>query len=158
MHTIALVLSIMFFIAGLLGTVLPVLPGAILIYSGMLLYGFMTRFATLDVNFFILQALVLVVIFFVDFLSSAVATQRFGGSKYAAWGAVIGSILGVLSFGPLGIVVGPFIGAVGTELILGKDLNRAIYVGFGTLMGVLGGTFLKLCAEIAMIIYFFIRI
>ena len=158
METTALILSIILFIAGLLGTILPVLPGAILIYGGMLVYGVMTKFATLDANFFLLQALVLVLIFSVDFLAAAAATRRFNGSKQAAWGAILGTILGLIFFGPLGIVIGPFLGAVVAELVRGIEINQAIRVGFGTLVGILGGTVLKLCAEILMIVYFFMRI
>jgi len=158
LETTALILSIILFIAGLLGTILPVLPGAILIYGGMLVYGVMTKFATLDANFFLLQALVLVLIFSVDFLAAAAATRRFNGSKQAAWGAILGTILGLIFFGPLGIVIGPFLGAVVAELVRGIEINQAIRVGFGTLVGILGGTVLKLCAEILMIVYFFMRI
>lgn len=158
MKAIALILSILLFIAGLLGTVLPVLPGAILIYVGMLVYGLMTGFATLNAQFFILQALVLIFTFFMDFIASSVGTKGFGGSKQAVLGAIIGTILGLISFGPIGIVVGPFLGSVVAEMLQGKQLNQAIYVGFGTLIGSLGGTFLKLCTELLMIICFFIEI
>ncbi len=158
METTALILAIILFIAGLLGTILPILPGAILIYGGMLLYGFMTKFLTLDANFFLLQGLVLVFVFSVDFLASAVGTRRFNGSKQAAWGAIIGTILGLIFLGPLGIVIGPFLGAVVAELLRGIRLSQAIRVGFGTLVGILGGTVLKLCAEILMIVYFFMQI
>lgn len=74
METTALILSIILFIFGLLGTILPILPGAILIYGGMLLYGVMTGFETLDANFFLLQASILVLIFFIDFIASSVGT------------------------------------------------------------------------------------
>lgn len=158
METTALVLSIILFIAGILGTILPVLPGPILVYGGMLLYGYMTKFETLDATFFLLQALVLALIFFVDFIASAVGTRRYNGSKQAAWGAIIGTILGLIFLGPLGIVLGPFLGAVVVELLRGIDIKQAVTVGFGTLVGILGGTILKLLAEIVMIFYFFMRI
>lgn len=158
METTALILSIILFAVGLLGTVLPVLPGAILIYGGMLLYGFMTHFSSLDANFFLMQALVLVLIFSVDFISSIVGTKSFGGSKNAVWGAIIGTMLGIVLFGPLGVIIGPFLGAVAAELLRREDLNKAIRIGFGTLVGFLGGTFLKICAEIIMIVYFFMNI
>lgn len=158
METTALILAIILFLAGLLGTILPILPGAILIYGGMLLYGFMTEFASLDVNFFILQALVLALIFSVDFLASAVGTRHFNGSKQAATGAIIGTILGLLLLGPLGLLIGPFLGAVGAELLRGVKIKQAMLVGFGTLVGILGGTVLKLCAGVLMIVYFFMRI
>ncbi len=158
MNTTALVLAIILFIAGLVGTILPILPGGILIYAGMLLYGFMTQFTTLDLNFFLIQGVVLAFLFFVDYFASALGTRHFGGSKQAAWGAITGTILGVIFLGPLGIVLGPFIGAVGAELIRGAAVKKAFSVGVGTLIGILGGTVIKIGTEVAMIIYFFIRI
>lgn len=157
MATGALIIAIILFIVGLLGTVLPILPGAILIYAGMLIYGFMTGFATLDFTFFLIQGLVFAFIFVVDYWATAAGTRRFGGSKQAGWGAAIGMIVGIF-FGPLGIVIGPFLGAVGAELLRKTELSLAIRVGFGTLVGLLGGTIIKLGVEILMIIYFFIKI
>nr|WP_276538619.1 DUF456 domain-containing protein [Dehalobacterium formicoaceticum] len=141
-----------------MGTVLPVLPGAILIFAGMLIYGFMTRFAALDVPFFILQGLIVIIIFLVDYIASAAGTKRYGGSKQAAWGSVIGTILGVIILGPIGIIIGPFVGAVVVELIRGIKMIPAVRAGFGTIMGILGGTLIKIGAEIIMIVYFFMRI
>ncbi|MCR6546178.1 DUF456 domain-containing protein [Dehalobacterium formicoaceticum] len=155
---VALVVAVIFFVAGLLGTVLPVLPGAILIFAGMLIYGFMTRFAALDVPFFILQGLIVIIIFLVDYIASAAGTKRYGGSKQAAWGSVIGTILGVIILGPIGIIIGPFVGAVVVELIRGIKMIPAVRAGFGTIMGILGGTLIKIGAEIIMIVYFFMRI
>ena len=158
MATGALIIAIVLFIAGLLGTVLPILPGAALIYGGMLIYGLMTDFATLDFTFFLIQGIVFAFIFLVDYWATAAGTRRFGGSKQAGWGAAIGMIVGIF-FGPFGIVAGPFLGAVLAELLLRKtQLSQAIRVGFGTLVGLLGGTIIKLGVEIIMIIYFFIKI
>ena len=95
MQTTALILALVLFVLGLLGTVLPVLPGAILIYGGMFLYGVMTQFSTLDANFFLIQALILVLILAIDFLASAAGARQFQGSRQAVWGAVIGTVLGL---------------------------------------------------------------
>jgi len=156
--TTALVLAIILFIAGLAGTILPILPGAVLIYAGMLLYGFLTDFNTLNAWFFFLQAIALIIVFAIDYIASAVGTRRFGGSSKAAAGAIIGTIVGLIVLGPLGIIIGPFVGATSVELLRGTKLNKAARAGFGTLVGILGGTVVKLCAEIIMIIYFFMRI
>lgn len=157
MTTVALIIAVLLFIIGLLGTVLPILPGAVLIYGGMLIYGLMTEFATLDFNFYLIQGLVFAFIFLVDYLATAAGTRHFGGSKQAGWGAAVGMIVG-LFFGPLGILVGPFLGAVGAELLRKTELSQAIRVGFGTLIGLLGGTIIKLGVEILIIVYFFIKI
>jgi uncharacterized protein YqgC (DUF456 family) len=156
--TIAFILAILFFLAGLIGTVLPVLPGAVLIYGGMLLYGLMTHFTTLNLNFFLLEGVALLIVFVIDYLAAAAATKHFGGSKRAVWGAAAGTILGLIFLGPLGMLIGPFAGAVAAELLGGTAIKQTIRVGLGTLLGVLGGTVIKIGAEILMIVYFFIRI
>ena len=112
MAVFALLLAVVCFLLGLTGTVLPVLPGAILIYAGMLVYGLLTKFASLDATFFLLQGLALLLVFIIDFLAAAAGTRRFGGGKAAAWGAAVGTLAGVIFFGPLGLLAGPFLGAV----------------------------------------------
>jgi uncharacterized protein YqgC (DUF456 family) len=158
MTELALILSVILFVLGLAGIVLPVLPGIILIYAGMLLYGIMTQFATLDANFFLLQGLVVLLASSLDFIATAVGTKRFGGSKNAVWGAVIGILLGLLLFGPFGIILGSFLGAVIAEILLGKNMNNAIRSGFGTLIGIVGATALKIFIGVLMIIAFFFAI
>lgn len=158
MKTIALIITIIMFIIGIIGTILPALPGVVLIFGGMLVYGFMTGFAGLRVWFFLMQVAVMAVIFVVDFLASAVSTKKYGGSRQAALGAALGTILGLIVLGPLGIIIGPFAGSVAAEILLGKEIKQAIRVGFGSLVGVMGGTIFKLAAEAVMIIYFFMTI
>jgi len=89
----------------------------------------MTNFTTLNAYFFILQAFVLVMIISVDYLASAVGTRRFGGSKQAAMGAVIGTIPGLIFLGSLGIVIGPYLGAL---VIIS---NNVIYQSLKNLVG-----------------------
>lgn len=158
MTTTILIITIILFVIGILGTILPVLPGAALIYGGMLFYGFMTGFVSLNALFFLLQGIALIFIFLIDYFASAIGTKRFGGSKQAVIGAVLGTIIGILVLGPLGIIIGPFVGAVIAELFRGTEMKQTLRVGFGTLVGLLGGTVLKICAEIIMIVYFFMRI
>ncbi|MFA5536860.1 MAG: DUF456 domain-containing protein [Bacillota bacterium] len=158
MELIALILAIVFFVIGFIGTIIPVLPGVTLIYGGMLLYGFMTGFSSLDANFFILQTLALLLIIATDFFASALGTRKFGGSKQSAWGAILGTIPGLIFLGPIGIILGPFLGAVLVEMLLGKEVRQAVNVGFGTLIGFIGGTLLKLIAETIMVVYFFMQI
>lgn len=158
MAVFALVLAVILFLLGLAGTVLPVMPGVTLIYGGMVLYGVLTGFTTLDKNFFILQGLAVLLVFAIDYLATAIGSRRFGGSKYAVWGAIIGIIIGLLTLGPFGIIIGPFVGAVTAELAIGKQPNKAVRTGFGTIIGLLGGTVLKLSIEVLMIIWFFMTI
>lgn len=158
MYTLALIIAIVLFIIGLAGTVLPVLPGVGIIYGGMIVYGVMTKFECLDINFFVLQGIACAFILGVDFVASAVGTKAFEGSKHAAKGAVLGTIIGLIFLGPLGIIIGPFTGAVAIELLTGRELKKSLRSGIGTLIGILGGTVIKIAAEVIMIIYFFVKI
>lgn len=156
MSTLALVLAIVCFIVGVIGTILPLLPGVVLVYFGILLYGIMTHFATLHPGFFIVQTIILVIVFASDYVSAAVGAKVFGGSKQAMFGAIVGTILALIFLGPAGIIIGPIAGAFIVELLRGSEVKKALQVGFGTLLGVLGGTLFKLAAELVMIIYFFV--
>lgn len=157
MPVVAMILAVILFMAGLLGTVLPVLPGPLLIYGGMVLYGAMTGFETLGTRFFVLQGVALATAMLVDYAAAAAGARLSGGSRRAALGAVAGTVVALVFLGPLGLVIGPFVGAVGVELLQGIEPVAAFRVGFGTLIGVIGGTLLKLLIGGAMIVFFFLN-
>ncbi|MCL6560368.1 MAG: DUF456 family protein [Firmicutes bacterium] len=155
MSIAGMIIAVVFFTAGVLGTVLPALPGAPLIWLGMLIYGFFVKFNNLPWTFFLGQGLAVALIFLIDYLAGIWGVKRYGGSKAAIWGSVLGGILGVLVMGPFGLIFGPFIGAVAGELYQKSPLEKAFQVGVGTLIGFLGGTVLKLAVEAIMIVWFF---
>ena len=158
MDLFALILAILFFLAGLAGTVLPALPGTPLIFAGMLVYGIMTGFKALDLTFFLLQGIVMSLTFVTEYFATAISTEKFGGSKMASRGAIIGLILGAIILGPLGLVLGAFLGAVTGEFIGNKRFDQSLKAGVGALIGFLGSTIIKLSISVIMIIWFFIRI
>lgn len=158
MSIIGMIIAVLFFIAGVAGTLLPALPGAPLIWLGMFLYGLIVDFNNLPWTFFVGQGLAVALIFFVDYFAGAWGVNRYGGSKEAVWGSVLGGVLGIFLMGPFGLIFGPFIGAVAGELYLKKPLEKAFRVGVGTLIGFLGGIILKLAIEIVMIVWFFIAV
>lgn len=158
MSMTGLIIAVILFVLGFLGTILPALPGPILVWAGMLVYGYFVNFENLPVLFYLLQALVVGLIYVVDYLSVVLGAKKYGGSRYAAWGAAAGTLVGLVTLGPLGVIVGPFAGAVLVELITGRTSQQAVKVGIGTIIGFLGGTFVKLLMEIIMIIWFFIQI
>ncbi|MEW6181916.1 MAG: DUF456 domain-containing protein [Bacillota bacterium] len=155
MSTIGLIGAVILFLAGLAGTILPVLPGAPLILAGMVVYGLFAGFNHLPSYFFVGQALAVVLTFLVDYLSNAWGIKRFGGSKAAIWGGGLGLLCGAFILPPAGIVLGPFFGAFLAELIASGRSGRALRVGMGSLLGFIGGTAVKLGIEIAMIVWFF---
>lgn len=158
MSVLGLIVACLFFVAGVAGTVLPGLPGAPLILLGMIIYGLFTGFYDLPVWFFIFQGIAVGLVFLIDYAANVWGVRRYGGSQAAVMGSLAGILLGVLLLGPLGIILGPFIGAVAGEMIAKKPLSRAVQVGVGTLLGLAGGTALKLVVEAGMIIWFFVVI
>jgi len=143
---------------GVLGTVLPALPGAPLIWLGMFAYGLFTKFQGLGWSFFLGQGLAVALIFAIDYAAGVLGVKMYGGSKYSVWGSILGGIAGAVTGGPFGLIYGPFIGAVAGELLRKNSLGGALRAGLGTLVGFLGGTFLKLAVEALMIAWFFMEI
>ena len=156
MDTFALIVASLFFAAGVVGSFAPVLPGAPLIWAGMLIFGFMTGFEKLDWLFFLLQGLLTVAVFSVDYLATALGTRYFGSTKAAALGALCGLIAGVFFF-PMGLIIGPFAGAMLFELIATQNPETALRSGVGALLGFWGGAVVKLALETGMITWFFLK-
>lgn len=158
MSVVGMLIAVVFFTVGIIGTVLPALPGAPLIWVGMLIYGIFVKFNNLPWTFFAGQGIVVVLLFTIDYLAGLWGVKRYGGSRAAAWGSIWGGLLGMVLMGPFGLIIGPFAGAVAGELYQKNNLNKAFLVGFGSLIGFLGGTALKLVIEILMIVWFFTAI
>lgn len=158
MGILGLIIAVLFFAAGLVGTILPALPGAPLIWLGMLVYGLIAGFEKLSAWFFIGQAMAVVLVFFIDYAANVWGVRRYGGSRPAIWGSLAGIVIGVLLLGPVGLVFGPFIGAVAGDLIAQKPLAAAVRSGVGTIIGMVGGLAFKLLVEAGMIIWFFVAI
>ncbi|RIJ50763.1 DUF456 domain-containing protein [Maribellus luteus] len=136
----------LFMIAGIAGCVLPVIPGPPLSYIGLLMLHFTTRYQ-FSTTFLVIWGIVTVVVYVIDYLIPVWGTKRFGGSKRGVWGSLIGLVIGLFFFPPFGIIIGPFLGAVIGELTAGKDHGSALKSGFGSFMGFLLGTLLKLIAS-----------
>jgi len=154
LDVILVVLGFCFLAGGLIGCILPVLPGPPLSYAALLLLQ-ITQFANFSGKFLLITALITVVVTAVDYILPAWGTKKFGGSRAGTLGAVVGLLVG-LFFSPAGIIVGPFAGAVAGELIAGRDKDTAFRSGFGSLMGFLMGTVMKLTV-CAVFTYYFIQ-
>jgi len=149
---IFLTLSIILMLIGIIGCLVPVLPGPPVSYLGLILLH-VTRFAQFTNSILISLAVVTVIVTIVDYIVPIWGTKKFGGSKYGTRGAAVGLIIG-LFLGPAGIIIGPFIGAVVGELIFKDDMKYAIKAGFGSLLGFLTGIGLKLAASLVITFYF----
>ena len=149
----AFLASLPFILAGLVGIVFPALPGTILILCGFVAYALIAGFDVLHGWFFVGQVVLVGLSYLIDFLATAFGVKMFGGSKAAAWGAVLGSLL-IFVLGPIGILVGPLLGAIVGELLMGEKLKQALHSGVGSFLGFIGGVGAKLIIAGFMISWF----
>ncbi len=156
-NIIALVIASLFFLAGLAGTLLPILPGALMIWLGMLLYGLIAGFENLSLYFFLSQFLLALSVMGVDYLFAVMGSRYFGGTKAALWGAAAGLLIGVFFF-PIGLLVGPFLGAALADLIFRRNAGKAVKSGLGASFGFWSALPIKLGLEAVMIGWFVYRI
>ncbi len=153
--TIFYIIAAILVLAGLAGIILPALPGIPLIFTGMLLAAWTDGFDKVGVGLLVALGVLTLLSVAVDFWAAAVGAKRVGASRLAIIGAVVGTFAG-LFFGPLGLFVGPFAGAVVGELLHGRRLDAggvglATKVGFGTWLGIVFGIALKLMLAFAML-------
>ena len=137
---------------GLLGSVLPVLPGIPLSYLGIILLH-LTSVVQFSSRFLVILGIVVIVVQGLDFIIPVWGTQKTGGSKAGVRGSVIGLLTGFF-MGPWGIIIGPFFGALIGELLVGKTSQKAIKAALGAFLGLLTGTILKLALAGIMIYYY----
>lgn len=144
MEIALLMLSVICFVAGFAGCVLPVLPGPPLSYVGMLLLRW-SGYAHLSTTSLIVWAVVAVAVSVVDFFLTPWMTRRFGGSNGGSWGAVIGLVVGMFLPWPFGPLFGPFAGALVGEIIMGRQqVGKAAHAAFGSFLSFFAGTGVKL--------------
>jgi uncharacterized protein YqgC (DUF456 family) len=153
MDLLLLIFGFLFIILGLIGSILPVLPGPILGWVGLLLLH-LTSAVTKDWNFLGITLAISIIVFALDYIIPALGTKKYGGSKYGVYGSMIGLLLG-LGFGPLGIIIGPFLGALIGELIKdSKDTNKALKAAYGSFIGFLLSTGLKFAVSLTFMVLF----
>ncbi|MFY2764757.1 DUF456 domain-containing protein [Arenimonas sp. MALMAid1274] len=135
---------------GLMGTVLPVLPGLPLMFGGMLLAAWAGDFTRIGGGTLTVLGLLVLVSIAVDVLASVVGAKRVGASNKALFGAGLGGLIGIF-FGIPGLLAGPFLGAAAGEMADGREWRAASKVGLGTWVGLALGAALKLALAFTML-------
>lgn len=149
------ILAAILILVGLLGVVLPAIPGVPLMFVGMLLAAWVGGFEQIGIPTLVALGLLTLLSIGVDVWAAALGAKRVGASRLALIGAVVGTFAGFF-FGPMGLFVGPFAGAVIGQLLHGRKLDgagvgHATRVGFGTWLGIVFGIALKLMLALAML-------
>lgn len=142
MEVTLLILSGLMMLIGIIGCIVPGLPGTPIAYVGLWIAQATDR-VDFSWQFLLVWGIVTIVVTVLDYVVPAWGTKRFGGTRWGVWGSTIGVFAG-LFFGAVGVIVGPLVGAVLGELLGGKEVRQALRAGWGSFIGLLCGTILKL--------------
>ena len=135
---ILIILGVLCLITGLMGCILPFLPGPPVAYLGLVLLHFTDKVQYTTTQL-IVWLLIVLVVQVLDYFTPMLGSKYSGGSRWGNWGCIIGTLIGLL-FLPWGVI---FLGAVIGELLGNKEFSQALRSGVGSLIGFLLGTFLK---------------
>jgi uncharacterized protein YqgC (DUF456 family) len=141
------------FVLGLVGAVLPFVPGPPLILAGAFLYALTTDFSPVGFGRLVILTVLTGFALVLHYVGSALGTRRYGGSVWGMAGALVGAVVG-LFFGLLGLVLGPIVGAVAGELVRGASLEGSVRSGVGAFIGMLFGVVGNVSLGLVMIALF----
>ena len=157
MELFLIIVALLLMLLGILGSFLPILPGPLTSWVGLLVLHF-TKGVEMSNAFLIGTLTVAIFIYVLDYIIPALGTKRFGGSRAGMIGATLGLIVGLLSPIPFGIIIGPFVGALLGEMIHRNDLNKAIKAAFGSFIGFIASSFLKFIVAIIFLGFFIVKL
>ncbi|MCC6594533.1 MAG: DUF456 domain-containing protein [Xanthomonadales bacterium] len=150
MDILLYLLAALLVIAGIAGSVVPALPGLPLVFAGLFLAAWLGDFQQVGWLALGLLGGLMLLALAVDLVASLLGTRRFGASGLAVLGAAVGTVVG-LFFGLPGLLLGPFVGALGGELLAGRGFEQAARAGVGAWLGFLIGTLAKLALAFSML-------
>ena len=149
-----IVIGSILMLLGLVGSILPILPGPPLSFIGLLLLALLKHFSPpLTPTLVIILAIVTILVIVMDYIIPLMGAKRYGASKWGVWGSVLGMAIGIF-WSPFAMLVGAFIGAVVVEWLIGKKKGEALRAGWGVVMGTLFATILRLGVSGMMTYYF----
>ena len=158
MDIFLLTIGFLFVMLGLIGSFLPVLPGPLTSWLGLLILYF-TSIVPMNYTFLGITLAIAILIWILDYIIPAIGTKRFGGSKYGVYGTTIGLLIGLFSPIPLGILIGAFLGAFIGEILHDKtNTKRAFKASIGSLLGLITSTIIKFTVALVYAVLFFVKV
>lgn len=151
---ILIILGFILITAGIIGCVLPIIPGPPLTYIALIMVSLAYRWEAFSATFLIVMGVITVVVTAMDYVMPLFTAKKFGASKYGIWGSILGMIAGLILFPPFGLLIGAFLGAVAAELIFNEDMKKSLKAGLGVFIGTILSIFMKLGASGVMVFYF----
>lgn len=157
MDVLLVLLGLLCMFIGILGSFLPVLPGAPISWIGLLILH-LTNAIPMDLTYLGVTLGVALLVFVLDFIIPAIGTKKFGGSKYGVIGTTIGLIVGIIAPIPFGIIIGPFVGAYIGEMMYQNNSKVATKAAFGSLVGFLTSSFMKFVVCVVFLGMFLVKV
>ena len=154
MTTFFIILGLLIALIGVMGTLLPVLPGVVFSYLALIVLSLAKDWQAFSPAFLLVCAGALALVMVLDYVFPLLSAKKYGASKWGMWGCVAGSILGIFFITPWGIIVGAFVGAFVGELISGKRGDKALRVGWGIFVGNLMSFGLKIIYAVTMLFFY----
>lgn len=148
MEILILIVIGILLLLGIIGCFIPIIPGPPISYGGLLVFHFFSSYSIKE-NILWLMAFVVITVTIFDIWVQIYGVKKFGGTKQAINGSIIGLIIGIYFFPPLGIIIGSFLGAfIGARIEENSDRSKAIRIALGSIAGFFAGTMLKLSVSI----------
>lgn len=147
MDIFLLIIGFLVALLGIVGSFLPILPGPLTSWFGLLILS-LTKTVPINYTFLGITLGIAILIWLIDYFIPAIGTKKFGGTRYGVIGTMIGLVFGMLFLGPFGIIIGPFVGAFLGEILNERNSGKALKAAFGSFIGFLTSTFLKFVASL----------
>ena len=158
MISIYWILIIILFLTGLVGVFVPMIPDIVPVWIAVLIYQFGPYNIILPNVFWVSLVIITIISIFSDFFANAFAVKKSGGSNLSVIAAIIGVVIGLVFFGPLGVIIGPFVVIFIVEYLKSnsRDYKKSLKIAFSTVFAYIGSAMVKLLLIIFIIIWFFI--
>ncbi len=153
-----IVIGLVLNLIGIIGIIVPALPGVILNYLGLILLYLARGRIEFGVNILIVFGILTVSVTLLDYIFPLLGAKKYGASRMGIWGAVIGMIIGMIFFPPFGIIFGLLIGAFLGELTAGKEHSQALRSSFATFLGSITSMVVKLILAIVMTVFYIVHL
>jgi uncharacterized protein YqgC (DUF456 family) len=147
MDIFLLILGFLIALLGIIGSFLPILPGPLTSWVGLLILHF-TDAVPMNWTFLGITLAISILIWIVDYFIPAIGTKKFGGTRYGVIGTMVGLVIGLIAPIPFGIIIGPFVGAYIGEMLHEKNSGKALKAAFGSFIGFLTSSFMKFIAAV----------
>ena len=154
MDLFLLILGLLFCLIGIIGSFLPIIPGPVTSWLGILLLN-LTSAVEFNLNFVLITFTVAVSVGILDYIIPILGVKKLGGSRSGQIGTTVGLIVALVILGPIGIIVGPFLGALLGEMSTNKSFQNSLKPAFGSFIGVIAGSVIKFLISLSFLFFYF---